>query len=154
VDHRSALIEQFFSGKAEGYAELLRACGGDPRAAAPLLMVEQIGRFVEHRVEAIKNLKIDKITVWDSGACGEGADGSTTTANFLSGFIKSLPPLHELSRMAGIDLPDYLGRVSGERPAAAGTGPTVADVSLDPGAVPVPDIPSVDDRPAPQVSTD
>jgi flotillin len=161
VDHRTALIEQFLSGKAEGHAELLRDCGGDPRAAATLLMVEQIERLVDHRVETIKNLKIDKISVWDSGAgSAEGAEGSTITANFLSGFIRSLPPLDELSHVAGIDVPDYLGRVSDERPAAApaatvtGAGPAGTDVSLDLGAVPTPDMPSADDRPAPQGSTD
>lgn len=56
--------------------------------------------------EAIKNLKIDKITVWDSG--GDHQRG-TTTANFLSGFVKSLPPLHDIAEMAGLDLPKYLG---------------------------------------------
>ena len=58
------------------------------------------------QVEAIKNLKIDKITVWDSGADGKSGN---TTANFLSGMVKSLPPLHDVAEMAGLDLPKYLG---------------------------------------------
>jgi flotillin len=133
-------MQQLLAGKAEGYAELVRACNGDTRAAATLLMVEQIEGLVAHQVEAIKNLKIDKITVWDSGAGGgQGADGSTTTSNFLSGFIKSLPPLHELSRMAGIDLPDYLGRVSGAQNGAASSSaapPAATDDQAEPAGAP------------------
>jgi flotillin len=60
-------------------------------------------------VEAIKNLKIDKITVWDTG---NGEKGSSSTANFLSSMIKSLPPLQDVANMAGVQLPDYLGRMS------------------------------------------
>jgi flotillin len=63
-------------------------------------------------VEAIKNLKIDKVTVWDSGATGGGdASGGGSTAGFLRGLIGSLPPMHELAKQAGIDLPEVLGRV-------------------------------------------
>lgn len=58
------------------------------------------------QVEAIKAIKIDKVTVWDGGA---GANGNTGTANFLAGLVKSLPPLHEVAAMAGLDLPKYLG---------------------------------------------
>ena len=65
-----------------------------------------------HQVEAIKNLKIDKVTVWDSGS----SNGTSSTANFAQNLIKSVPPLHEIARMAGVQLPDYLGKVS--EPAA------------------------------------
>ena len=33
------------------------------------------------------------------------------TANFLAGMIKSLPPLHEVAAVAGIELPKYLGEI-------------------------------------------
>jgi flotillin len=56
-------------------------------------------------VAAIQNLKIDKITVWDGG----GGNGSSSTASFASSLIKSLPPLHEVAKMAGVELPEYLG---------------------------------------------
>jgi hypothetical protein len=46
----------------------------------------------------------DKVTVWDSG-------NGAATANFLSGLIKSLPPLHEIAKMAGLELPTYLGEM-------------------------------------------
>jgi DNA-binding NtrC family response regulator len=47
----------------------------------------------------VSAIKIDKITVWDSGNGREGA----STAGFLSGLIRSLPPLQELADMAVLD---------------------------------------------------
>lgn len=102
-------------GKARGYQALVDSCHGDTNAAATLLMVEKIEEIVSRQVEAIKNLKIDKITVWDSGSGEKG--GGSSTANFLSSFIKSLPPLQDVSQMAGISLPDYLGTVNVDEPA-------------------------------------
>ena len=91
--------------KAAGYHALVKSAGGDPKAAATLLMVEKIEEIVARQTEAISNLKIDKITVWDSGNGGEGG----STANFVSSLIKSLPPVHDVAKMAGVDLPEYLG---------------------------------------------
>jgi flotillin len=65
---------------------------------------------VKLQTEAIKNIKIDKITVWDSAQ-----NGTSSTANFLSNMIKSLPPLHELAEMSGVKLPDYLGNLEGQK---------------------------------------
>ena len=101
--------------KALGYAELVKSCQGDARAAATLLMIEKLEAIVAKQVEAIQNLKIDKITVWDSG---NGKDGGSSTSNFLSSMIKSLPPLQELAGMAGVELPEYLGKISKEQDAA------------------------------------
>lgn len=103
---------QLLESKARGYQELVRNTGGDAKAAATLLMVEKIEQIVATQVEAIKNLKIDKITVWDGGA----ADGKSATANFASNLIKSLPPLHDVAKMAGVELPDYLGHVKTDQP--------------------------------------
>ncbi|MFM7104886.1 MAG: flotillin family protein, partial [Flavobacteriales bacterium] len=57
-------------------------------------------------VEAVKNIKIDKITVWDSA--NGGNDGNSSTANFVSGMMKTVPPLNDLFNMAGLNLPSYL----------------------------------------------
>jgi flotillin len=65
---------------------------------------------VEKQVEAIQNLKIDKITVWDS-AGGSNGQGSST-AKFVSSLVGSLPPLQEVAKMAGVELPEFLGRMS------------------------------------------
>lgn len=99
--------------KAEGYQRLVEAAGGDAKAAATLLMVEKIETIVSKQVEAIQNLKIDKITVWDSGNAGRGS----STSGFISSLIKTLPPIHELSEMAGVELPEYLGKLIDDRQA-------------------------------------
>jgi flotillin len=45
--------------------------------------------------------------VWDSGGNSHGS----STSNFISNLFKSLPPLQEISEMAGFELPEYLGKV-------------------------------------------
>lgn len=103
-------IRQVLESKAAGYESLVRSTGGDARAAATLLMIEKLEQIVAKQVEAIQNLKIDKITVWDSGGGGNG-DGSTTS-RFVSSLVSSLPPLQEVAKMAGVELPEYLGRMT------------------------------------------
>lgn len=103
--------------KAEGYRRLVEACATRPDIAPTLLMIEKLPELVEHQVRAISNLKIDKITVWDSGS--NSANGKGSTANFLSGIIGSLPQVHELAKQAGIELPGFLGSMKdAESPAA------------------------------------
>jgi len=112
-------IRQVLASKADGYAELVKSCGQDAKSAGTFLMIEKIQELANIQVEAIKNLKIDKITVWDSG---KGDLTGSSTANFLSGIIKSLPPLHEIAGMAGIDLPEYLGHLKEKTKAATTNG--------------------------------
>lgn len=109
--------QKVLQAKADGYEALVRSCGGDASAAATLLMIEKIEEMVKVQTEAIRNLKIDKVTVWDSGAGGEGS----ATANFASNLIKALPPLHEVARMAGVKLPEYLGDAEAQKPAEDST---------------------------------
>jgi flotillin len=98
--------------KAAGYSQLVASAGGDARAAATLLMVEKMEELVARQTEAISNLKIDKITVWDSGNGGNGEGGSTS--NFISSLMQSLPPVHDVAKMAGVELPEYLGHIKDE----------------------------------------
>jgi flotillin len=107
-------IRQVLESKAEGYKSLVESCNGDAKSAATLLMIEKIEDIVAKQVEAIKNIKIDKITVWDS-AGGEGK--SSSTANFVSSLIKSVPPLQDVASMAGVQLPEYLGKMVDEKKA-------------------------------------
>ena len=104
-------VQAVLEGKAAGYSSLVASAGGDAKAAATLLMVEKIENIVARQVEAISNLKIDKITVWDSAG---GGSGEGSTANFVSSLIHSLPPVHDVAKMAGVDLPDYLGSMKEE----------------------------------------
>ena len=105
----AAGIQKVLDAKASGYAGLVKSAGGDTKAAATLLMVEKIENMVAAQVEAIRNMKIDKVTVWDGGS---NTDGSSATSNFVSSLVQSLPPIHDVAKMAGVDLPDYLGSLS------------------------------------------
>lgn len=98
---------EILTKQAEGYREVVAAAGGDPTKAFQLLLIEKLPELVKTQVEAVKNIKIDKITVWDSGN-GTGENGAGSTANFVSGMMKTVPPLNDLFNMAGLNLPTYL----------------------------------------------
>ncbi|MEC9122872.1 MAG: flotillin domain-containing protein, partial [Verrucomicrobiota bacterium] len=101
--------------KAQGFSDIVRASGGSDEATL-LLVTEQLPQLVEEQVKAISNLNIDSVTVWDSGK-GEG--GKNDTANFVSGLAGALPPLHQLTRNVGIELPEFLGKLSDNPTEAA-----------------------------------
>lgn len=98
-------IKKVLDAKAVGYKDLVTSTG-NAKDAATMLLVEKLEQIVNLQAEAIKNIKIDKVTVWDSGA---GENGSSTS-NFLSSMVKSLPALHDIAEMAGVELPEYLGK--------------------------------------------
>ena len=100
--------------KAEGFGRIVNSAGGADLAAT-LLVTEQLPQLVAEQVKAIANLKIDSVTVWDSG---KGEDGKNDTANFVSGLVGALPPLHQVTKNAGIELPEFLGKLT-ENPAEA-----------------------------------
>ena len=69
------------------------------------MIADKLPELVKTQVEAVKGINIDKVTVWDGG---NSADGKTATSNFISGMMKSVPPLDDLFKMAGMELPSYL----------------------------------------------
>jgi flotillin len=107
-------IRKVLDAKAAGYENLIRVCGDRKDLAPSLLIIEKLPELVAEQVKAIQNLKIDKVTVWDSGMNGKD-HGSTS--GFLRGLISALPPIHELAEQAGIDLPEVLGKVKETRAA-------------------------------------
>lgn len=108
-------VRQVLEAKAQGYRELLRVCGDRPDLAATLLVVEKLPELVAEQVKAVNGLKIDKVTVWDSGPKGNGENATSgATSDFVRGLATALPPLHDLAQQAGIDLPRILGSVSGQ----------------------------------------
>ena len=118
-------IEEILTKQAEGFEKIVKSAGGDSNAAIQLLLVDKIENLVRIQVEAVKNLKIDKVTVWDSM---NGQDGSSTTSNFLSGLMKSVPPLNETFKMAGMNLPEFLGKeISTEEVVPEPVSPVAAD---------------------------
>ncbi|MBC5840888.1 MAG: flotillin family protein [Flavobacteriaceae bacterium] len=116
-------LYEILTKQAEGYKEVVAAAGGDPTKAFQLLLIEKLPELVKTQVEAVKNIKIDKITVWDSGNNGDNGAGST--ANFVSGMMKTVPPLNDLFNMAGLNLPTYLKGEDKIEP----TTPDTTDVS-------------------------
>jgi flotillin len=98
---------EILSKQAEGFQELVKAAGNEPNSAIQYLIAQKLETLVGIQVEAIKNLKFDNITVWDSGS---NPDGKTQTANFASGLMKSIPPLSDLFKMTGMEIPSFLGK--------------------------------------------
>ena len=101
-------LYEILTKQAEGYEKMVQAAGGDATQAYMLLLLEKLPELVKTQVEAVKGIKIDQVTVWDNGS--NGADGKGSTANFVSGLMKSVPPLSELFDMAGLNLPEYLAK--------------------------------------------
>lgn len=93
--------------QAEGLKQVVAAAGGKADEAVRLMLADKMEELMRIQVDAIKNVKIDKVTVWDGG---EGKDGKTATAGFVSGLMKSIPPMNEMFDMAGMSLPGYLGK--------------------------------------------
>lgn len=98
--------QEILTKQASGFDEIVKAAGGSADQAVQLLLADKMEELVRIQVEAIKNIKIDKITVWDNGANG---DGKTTTAGFLSGLMGAVPPVSDTLKMAGIKIPPILG---------------------------------------------
>ncbi len=99
--------EEILKKQAAGFAEVVKSAGGDADAALKLLIADKLEDLMRVQVDAIKNIKIDKVTVWDGGQSG---DGRTSTANFISGMMKSVPPLNEVFAKARMQLPSLLGQ--------------------------------------------
>lgn len=100
-------VEEILTKQAAGLAEVVKSAGGDPDAALKLLIADKLEELMRVQVDAIKNIKIDKVTVWDGG---QTANGKTSTANFISGMMRSVPPLDEVFNLAGMQLPSILGK--------------------------------------------
>ncbi len=117
-------VRAVLEAKAKGYDQLVKISNNKPEIATSFLMIEKIEDIVAKQVEAIKNIKFDKITVWDGGA---GSKGGSTTANFMRDLIKALPAMHDLAGQAGIELPQILGKVASQE-----------DIEAEPAAVQAP----------------
>ena len=108
---------EILTKQADGFAQLVGAAEGDAQKAVLMMISDRLPELVKTQVEAVKGIKIDKVTVWDGNG---GKDGKTSTANFISGLMGSVPPLQDLFKMAGMSLPEYMkGK---EVPEEQGTG--------------------------------
>ena len=100
-------IQEILNKQAEGFKQIVQSTGGNSKDAVLLVIADKLEELVKTQVEAIKNIKIDKVTVWEGGNNSENEGNSTS--RFVSGLYKSVPPLNDLFNMAGMDLPQYLG---------------------------------------------
>jgi len=140
-------IYEVLSKQAEGFKMLVDAAENDAQKAVLYMIANKLPELVSKQVEAVKNLKIDKVTVWDT--MSGGADGKTpATANFFSGLLKSIPPLEDLFQQAGMSLPDYLKGSPKENEAT--TDVAAADMADTTG----PDKPSASENPSEPSSPD
>ena len=105
MDAQARGMLEVLTKQAEGFNQLVQAASGDPEKAVTMLIADKLPDLVKTQVEAVKGINIDKVTVWDTG---NTTDGKTATSNFISGMMKSVPPLDELFKMAGLNLPSYL----------------------------------------------
>ena len=114
MDAEARGMYEVLTKQAEGYARIVQAAAGDPDKAVMMLITDKLPELVRTQVEAVKNIKIDKVTVWDGNNAG---NGNTSTANFISGMMQSVPPLNDLFNMAGLNLPTFLKGASTEEKA-------------------------------------
>ncbi|MGM9789369.1 MAG: flotillin family protein [Candidatus Cryptobacteroides sp.] len=112
MDAQARGMLEILSKQAQGFNQLVAAASGDPQKAVLMLIADKLPELVKTQVEAVKGIKIDKVTVWD----GNGADGKTATSNFISNMMKSVPPLEDLFNMAGMSLPGYLKGTEAAKP--------------------------------------
>jgi flotillin len=107
-------IFEILTKQADGLKQIVSAAGNNSKDAAMLIIADKLPELVRMQTDAIKNIQIDKVTVWEGG---NGKDGKTSTANFISGLYQSVPPLQEVFKMAGLDLPAYLGTAEEPKPS-------------------------------------
>ena len=109
-------VREVLTAQAEGLKEVVKAAGGDTNEATRLMIADKIEKIIETQVEAIKNIKIDKVTVWDSGT---NENGKTSTANFISGMMGALPPLNDVFKSAGLEMPSIVAPKKAEEEKTA-----------------------------------
>ncbi|MCI9504758.1 MAG: flotillin family protein [Clostridia bacterium] len=114
MDAEARGMREKLTKQALGMRELVKSAGTSEEAVR-LLIADKLEEIVAEQVKAISGVKIDKVTVWDGG---QNADGKTSTANFLSGLLKSLPPLEEVYNMAGLSLPNVVAPQKAEEEQA------------------------------------
>ena len=108
-------IRAVLEGRAEGFRQLVASAGGNASEAVVVLIADQLPALVDSQMKGISNLKIDKVVVWGGGD-KDGKGGGIS--HLLKDLITGLPPVTELARSVGVELPPALGRI-GSSPATA-----------------------------------
>ncbi|MCC6694855.1 MAG: flotillin family protein [Candidatus Hydrogenedentes bacterium] len=107
---------EILAKKGEGLKRIVESCGG-ANEAFQMLMLEHLDNLANSAAKAISNIKFDKVIVWEGG----NANGSSSTANFIQGMARTLPPMLQVMRdIGGVELPESLIKLSSE--ATDGSG--------------------------------
>ncbi len=93
--------------QAEGFSAYVSAAGGNPDKAIQMMIADNLPEIIRTQVDAIKDIKFDNITVWDTGNGGDG-EGGSSTSNWLTGLLKSVPPMDDAFKMVGQNMPGFL----------------------------------------------
>jgi flotillin len=99
-------IKAVLEGRAEGFQRLVASAGGNASEAVVVLIADQLPALVDSQMRAISNLKIDKVVIW-----GNGENGKSGISSLLKDLMTGLPPVTDLARATGVELPPILGRV-------------------------------------------
>jgi len=108
---------QILEKKADGFRRLVDAAGDSSDMAIKLLLAEQMTDLLGIQANAIKEMKIDQVTVWSGGEGGE--NGKSSVSGYVHDLFKMLPPLQDILSMKGMGLPEFLTKPGGEEIAAA-----------------------------------
>lgn len=107
---------EILAKKGEGLREIVEACGG-AQAAFQMLMLEHLDNLAETSAKAISNIKFDKVVVWENG----GHNGKSSTAGFLNGMSRTLPPMLQVLRdIGGVEIPESIVRLQRDGQAMRG----------------------------------
>jgi flotillin len=113
-------VKAILDGKAQGYEALVGACDS-VNDVASLLLIEKLEEIAGVQAKAIQDLPIEKVVVWDGG--GKEGGGLSGLGGRLMG---ALPPMHDLAKQVGLDLPEFLGKLQDDSKKATDEEPPIA----------------------------
>ncbi|HYY28183.1 MAG TPA: SPFH domain-containing protein [Chthoniobacterales bacterium] len=99
-------VKAVLEGRAEGFRQLVASAGGNAGEAVVVLVADQLPGLVDSQMRAISNLKIDKVVVW-----GGAENGKSGVSSLLKDLMTGLPPVTDLAKAVGVELPPVLGQV-------------------------------------------
>ena len=111
--------EELLSKQAEGFRKLVDAAKGDPQSAIGYLLIDKLAELAKIQTEAIKDLEIEKVIVYDSGN-GKGV------SNFVQGLYSLMPQLNDFLAQSGMSLPQSLVQ-NGKKEASNGVEEVVKE---------------------------
>ncbi len=100
--------EELLKKQAEGFDKLVQAANGDPQSAIGYLMIDKLAELTQIQTNAIKDLDIDKVVVYDNGS-GQGV------GNFIQGLYSMFPQLNDYLKQNGLSLPEALVKEENEK---------------------------------------